>query len=352
MFGFSVYLDAAMNERKREYLQAMQQSGFRAVFTSLQIPEEDAEQKLTRLTELGRECQRLKLMLTVDVSAEALSQLDLSVQHPESLKALGITGIRADDGLNNDELAELSQHIKLILNASTITEADLRAMKLSGAKFSNIQAWHNFYPRPETGISMDFLVKRHNLLSKFGVQDCAFVSGDATLRQPMFKGLPTIEVLRDMAPFSAAMLIMDTGVDNIFIGDPELSPSARQQFSNYLMHDELTLRVKDVDPTVSKWILRQHTNRLDDAEYVFRSAESRSWKLNVAPNHCESRPVGAVILANEQYGRYAGEIDIVKKLLPSDEKMNVVAQVIHADLPLVSRLGPGTIVRLIANDGA
>jgi hypothetical protein len=41
------------------------------------------------------------------------------------------------------------------------------------------------------------------------------------------------------------------------------------------------------------------------------------------------------------YLRYMGEIQLVKHALPADEKVNVVAQVIEKDRPLIQQIKAG-----------
>ena len=53
------------------------------------------------------------------------------------------------------------------------------------------------------------------------------------------------------------------------------------------------------------------------------------------------RPVGALTIDNCDYGRYMGEIQVVKRDLASDPKVNRVGHVIADDLVLLPFIGPG-----------
>jgi hypothetical protein len=48
-----------------------------------------------------------------------------------------------------------------------------------------------------------------------------------------------------------------------------------------------------------------------------------------------------VTIDNEQYLRYQGELQITKVSLPADQRVNKIAQVISADLDLLSLMQPG-----------
>jgi hypothetical protein len=91
-----------------------------------------------------------------------------------------------------------------------------------------------------------------------------------------------------------------------------------------------------------KYVLGAHINRQDEARDVIRSAEARFKKIpNVEPLSVRKRDVGAVTIDNAKYLRYMGEIQIVKRALPADEKVNVVGQVIAEDQALINHIKAG-----------
>ena len=111
---------------------------------------------------------------------------------------------------------------------------------------------------------------------------------------------------------------------------------------------------------------RSYTNRPDPAADVIRAAESRgvTKTLDIKPERNESRliiempkeyatvfagpqhlangkkssllPVGTVLLDNNSYGRYKGELQILNAPQPMDSRSNVIAQVTKEDVPLLS----------------
>jgi len=68
--------------------------------------------------------------------------------------------LRIDDGFTVDEILNLSEKNKIVLNASTVTEEELEYMKLRNAKFFNMLSLHNFYPKRFTGISKKYLLEQ------------------------------------------------------------------------------------------------------------------------------------------------------------------------------------------------
>lgn len=92
----------------------------------------------------------------VDISGEALKRAGFSLEDLTPLKAIGVTGLRMDYHISNQQIADWSHQLKISLNASTITPNDIDELKEAAADFSQIEAWHNYYPRLETGLDKEW----------------------------------------------------------------------------------------------------------------------------------------------------------------------------------------------------
>ena len=99
------------------------------------------------------------MKIMVDISGEALKER-VFFDELEPLIELGVTGLRMDYGITIEQMAHASHKIDIGLNASTITLEEVAELKAHQADFSRLEAWHNYYPRPETGIGTTFLMKR------------------------------------------------------------------------------------------------------------------------------------------------------------------------------------------------
>lgn len=51
---------------------------------------------------------------------------------------------------------------------------------------------------------------------------------------------------------------------------------------------------------------------------------------------------------NDAYGRYRGEIQICRRDLEADHRVNVIGRVIVEDIPLLSLLKPGQSIELLS----
>jgi hypothetical protein len=340
-----VYLNRDLLPDDESSIHHMSRLGFEGIFTSLQIPEDDPASYRKRLWNLMDIAKREKLSLMIDVSGRALETVGLSVNDPSSIKKKGISGLRIDGGLSMKSVAALSHFITIALNASTLSEEDYRALNKYHADFTHIEAWHNYYPRPETGLDSSWLRTRNRWLKEKGMTVAAFAPGDSELRGPIYRTLPTLEAHRYLNPLAAALsLIMHSQTDRVYIGDPHLTKHTQKQFSMYIQDKAILLQGKAVDEKWSSSIFRKHVNRPDPARDVIRSRYSRSVNrmMEITAENTSARNRGTITIDNDQYGRYKGEIQIVKHPLPPDSKVNVIGHISSRDLPLIDFIEQGT----------
>ncbi|WP_086312895.1 hypothetical protein A5821_000458 [Enterococcus sp. 7F3_DIV0205] len=349
MYGISIFLSDDLTDETRLYIQKMSTIGFNGIFTSLHIPEDDVALYAKRLKELGNIAQKYNMRLMVDISGEALKRAGFSFERLEEILAMGVTGLRMDYAISNQEIAEASHYLTIGLNASTISAEDVEELQEFNANFKNFEAWHNYYPRPETGLSSQFFKEKNRWLKDSGFRVFAFVQGNNQLRGPLYKGLPTLEKHRYDNPFSAALDLNENYcVDGVYVGDPRISERTIHQFEDYNCNQMLQLEVSDIGSQYFTNILGKHTNRSDEARDVIRSAEARFKKIaRIEPETVLERKMGSVTIDNIQYGRYMGEIQVTKKDLPGNQQINVAAQVVPEDCSLLKLIKAGRAFNLI-----
>lgn len=339
MLGFSIYLGRSLTADDYNYLITMRNAGFDTVFTSLRL-KNDADEILTRLQELSKWCSNLDLEIIADVSTESLSRIGIDISNVGQIQSLNISGLRLDKDVAMNVAAKLSKSMTIALNASTITENELNQLKDYNAAFDHLIAWHNFYPRPETGLGANWLAKKNQWLKEHDLQITAFIPGDNELRGPIFAGLPTLEKTRGENPLAAMLELKDLGCDHIFVGDVSLKKETIASFINYLKEGAITLHI---DHNLPELMENEWHNRPDVAEKVIRLKEARERQLfKIDLGESKERPKGSITCDNEKYLVYQGEIEITKVDLPADEKVNVLGKVSDYDLPLLPFVGSNT----------
>ncbi len=303
MLGISVYagLDLSLEENIN-YLNEAKKLGIENIFLSLHIPEvnknflEEAEELISAINDLN-------FNLTADISKKYYEKLDLN---------------------------KLSQNkdYRLNLNASTLTESDIKDIVFHGGSLENLEASHNFYPRKETGLAQELLLKKNRILKKYGIEIGAFVASNFKKRPPIKAGLPTLEKHRTLEPYIAAQHLYKLGIDKVYIGD---SRASREELKDFSLIDREVALIPielrgDLNQEEKRLLNLEHKNRHDPGEYMIRSETARKNKQSKIDAHNNSKRFKySVTIDNHLYQRYEGDLQILKKDYPADPKINVVA---------------------------
>lgn len=308
MLGISIYLSEKNIENNKKYIEVAKKNGFHSIFTSLHIPEDDPSTYKTLLQLLGKDAMENGMELMADISAKSLNHLGLDYSNVCELQNWGVTGLRVDYGLNEKQIADLSKKMKIALNASTLTPAFLDELLKCGLQTKNVEAWHNFYPRPETGLATNYLIEKNKWLKTFGISTMAFMPGNDELRGPLFKGLPTLEKHRGINPLLAYLdLTQNCYIDKVLVGDVSIKIETMEALSKTKEFIELRYRPFSKDEDILSTVEQIHTNREDPARDCIRSMESRLYgsfgEKSLKPANTIIRNMGSITIDNELYGR-------------------------------------------------
>lgn len=335
--GYSVYLSTF--PLQQALLEGAAGSGA-AVFLSLHISEEFGAGYTRRAEELCRWLAERQFRIIADVSVKTVEQFG----EPDLVrlaKRLGLWALRIDYGFTADEIAVLARDIPIVLNASTTSPREGRRIADRGGL---VMAMHNFYPRPETGLDDRFLLESTRSLQEAGLEVLGFIPGEGELRGPLHLGLPTLERHRGGSPYAAfAELFLRFGLDGVFLADPGLSPSERGRIERLTRDGVLSIPAV-LNEGYAALYDREFTCRVDSPAWMVRFAESRTYSCfggSVAPAGGGPRPKGAITMDNSLYGRYSGEIQMLRDDFPGDERVNVIGHVDGRCLPLLDCIERG-----------
>lgn len=329
-FGITISMTEKTPEELRKYLSKMKKLGADLVFTTLRLPGADVELFRKNFFGIGAYIQNNFRDFVVDVSPEVFSYLSV-----EEIRACGVTALRIDNGISEKEIVELSEKYRIILNASTIDDAFLENLYHHGYQ-GEIEAWHNYYPRKNTGLDAEFYKERLQFMKERGIRSAAFIAGDAELRGTIFEGLPTLEYHRNCSPFVAYLDMkhhFDT--ETVILGDFGLKDETFEKMEVLFQTGCIQLLTENI---LEENILNMiHHNRVDIAADVVRSNEyRRKNKKQICALNTKERPIGAITIDNEGYNRYMGEMQIVLTDLPEDSRVNVVGNITKEDIALLS----------------
>ncbi|MBY0095804.1 MupG family TIM beta-alpha barrel fold protein [Mesobacillus maritimus] len=336
MIGISFYLNDSLAEER--IIQAGEM-GVKRAFTSLHIPEEsgDLAGRAKKLLQLAKDSG---IEVFADVSYHTPAHLGLDDLF--ALKKLGVTGLRLDDFFDHEHIISLATEFKLAVNASIFFEEDLKKLLNSGLNAEQLIGWHNFYPRAETGLSEAFFTQQNELYKRYNIPISAYIPGAGEKRGPIGEGLPTLEKHRDTDSFLAALELFHSGVDEVYIGDPDHGHGLLEKLMRMASEKTVSLTVEDGFTHGGHYQLRPDLSR-----DVLRFMNTRT-NESVGPKHTVSRPAGSITMDNNNYGRYRGEIQITLRDLPADERVNVIGKLTADDVILLSYLKPGMVIELVS----
>lgn len=354
--GISVFVGMNYSlEENKQFIIKAKKYGYSGVFTSLHIPEANYEKAIEEFKEMASLCRSLEMNIIADISPRAFGYLGADMNNLKVLKDMGIYGVRVDFGFTPEEIASFTRNpygLKVEINASTVSRRFFEELDKFNPDYATLQACHNYYPRLNTGISLETFKKKNEMLKSYGMKISAFIPSLINKRGPIFEGLPTLEIHRFLEPQVSAAELFALGMDAVFFGD-SIPTDKELKTVGSLQEDVIQLRVELFEPCpIERSIIFSdcHVNRPDAAEDVIRSTNSRETlrKEDIINSYNNiERKVGYITIDNKDYLRYCGELQICKKILPMDKRVNVVGKVLEEDLLLLKYIEDETKFRLI-----
>ena len=164
MIGISVFsgLDYTIEENI-EYIDKAYKRGIKYVFTSVHIPNLDRKRVTSEFKVLLEETEKRNMKLMVDISKDFYFEFDWDMY--------SVHALRLDFGFDDEEIVELSKKYNIQLNASTISKEWMERLVSLGLDTKRVTVCHNYYPRNDTGISLELLRERNNF---FKVTKCFY----------------------------------------------------------------------------------------------------------------------------------------------------------------------------------
>ena len=342
--GYSLYLSTFAAQCSA--LRGLADSGA-PVFLSLHISEEFDASFCARAEEACHALADMGYRIIADVSVKTVAQFGCA-DLTELAEKLRLWALRIDYGFSVSEIQAMAEKMPIVLNASTTTVEDARAI---AAKGGCVMAMHNFYPRPETGLDEDYFREITESLRQAGLKVLAFIPGDARKRGPVFEGLPTLEAHRHILPSAAfADLALNYGLEAIFVGDPGISRKEIDRIDRFCREGILSIPC-EIQEDWQYLYDQVFTCRMDSPKRLVRFQESRIYSCQgptTEPANCIPRTRGSLTIDNLRYGRYSGEIMLIRSDLPADDRVNVIGHVLENALLLLDLIGRGrkfTLVR-------
>lgn len=382
VFGVSVYPDIETKEEIYDYLKLASQYGVTRVFSSLFSVEGTKEEVFNYFKELCDMAHEFNIRVSLDVNPEAFDRLGATIEDISIFHEMGCDILRMDMsyGAKKDIfLVKNPYGIQIEFNASMGIVDTIQELVELGADESQILVCHNFYPQRYTGLPWQKFLNVNKEIRKTNVRIGAFIASHAPNSHGVWdatQGLCTVERFRDY-PIDLQYRILEATncVDDIFIGNafateeefksikkcrsfPELPEDSdlRELLNVFLQGKEATTRIvkirlkEDITDTEREVLFKHypHVDFGDSSEWIWRSRSSRVPYKNAdfpcKPVQGDVIPVGSVVIVNDNYKHYAGEVQIVQLPLINDGTRNIVATVDEEEMELVKLIQDMDIV--------
>ena len=384
--GISVYPDLADINEIKTYMKLASSCGADRVFSSMFSVEGTKEEVLDYFRDFITAAHDCGMKVSLDVNPPFLAKLGASFDDISLFHEIGCDILRMDlsYGMEKDlVLCRNPYHIQIQLNASSGIEAELRYLKENGVTDDILLLGHNFYPQRYTGLRWDQFLAVNRSLKKYGYPIDAFIASHAENTHGVWDakdGLPSVERMRDMNCDLAYRIMEHTGVDNIFFGNAFASEEEFEAIRRIRMPErkasdsplyglmkqfglpmpeklkETVLKV-ECDPGITDeemFYLTEvwpQTDFGDSSEWIWRSRAGRF--LNSTHPVPMRKAKGAmfergdIVIVNDSYRHYAGEIQIVRMPVRNDGQRNLLGRLAEGEKDLFELVEDGTFVRFM-----
>ena len=385
--GVSVYPELRPMDEIAAYLAVAARHGYTRVFSSMFSMPGAPEEVLATFAELNRAAHACGMRVSLDVNPTCMARLGASPRDLLVFANIEADILRMDGAYGADDNVAMLQNpygMQIEYNASALQPADIERLLAHGVDRSRILACHNFYPQRYTGFSWQKFVQVNERLGSLGIPIGAFVASHAPQSHGVWDatcGLTTVERLRDAPADLAARVLVAAGTTDVFFGnayatEDELASVAEalrpvephymseehrrsvDMLSSYVgdgVHLDVQHKVR-VEPLYDlsdvEWRILfdyyPHLDMGDSSEWIWRSRGARQFfQEAVIPCRRDARACfepGDVVMVNDNYKHYAGEVQVVLKPLVNDGTRNLVGRIDEQELLLFDVIRDGDVV--------
>lgn len=352
--GLSVYPQKAPLEAHLAYVEKGATLGFTRLFVALLGADLSKAKILADYAPITRRAKELGYDVCCDVSGSILEAVcgkgmfgnyDLSF-----FNEIGVSTLRLDMGLSEIEETFFSKNrygINLEFNMSFPIDHVGGVLK-SGGDPSRIAGCHNYYPHRYTGLSRRFFDECNAVWQPHHLKTSAFISTQSPSKfgpWPVCDGCTTLEMHRDL-PLEVQLkhYVAMNVIDDVLIGDAFASDAELQALAK-VDRQVVSLAIQHLDPSVANSPLWSMTfsRRPDSNEFMIRTLESRFFMAmhDIPPHNTVAIQRGDILLENNDYGQYKGELQIALQPMVNSGRTNVIGHISEIELFLLDEIKPG-----------
>lgn len=384
--GISVYPDLAEINDIKTYMKLASSYGAERVFSSMFSVEGTNEEILDYFRDFITAAHENHLKVSLDVNPPFLAKLGASFDDISLFHEIGCDILRLDISYGKEKdliLCRNPYHIQIQLNASLGIEEELRYLKENGITDDILLLGHNFYPQRYTGLRWNRFLETNRSLIKYGYPIDAFIASHAENTHGVWDardGLPTVERMRDLNCDLAYRIMELSGIDNIFFGNAFASEEEFKSIRMIRMPErkapgsplyglmkqfgmpmpetlkETVLKiecVRDITDEEMFYLTEVYpqTDFGDSSEWIWRSRAGRFLNSTHPVPYRKAEGAmferGDIVIVNDNYKHYAGEIQIVRMPVRNDGQRNLLGRLAEGEKDLFELIEDGSFVRFM-----
>lgn len=348
--GISIYPDKSKLEDDLEYIDLAAKYKVKRIFTNLLgLGGKSKDQIKEEFSARIEKAHEYNIEVIVDVAPYIFEELGISYNDLSFFNEIGADGIRMDesfDGAIEAMMSHNSYGLKLEFNASGSTKQIENILSYKPNK-DKIIASHNFYPQKYTGLGLDYFIKNSQEIKSNDIELSAFISSnsdDAFGPWDVNEGLSTLEEHRGLPIDLQARHLFATGlIDNVTIAN---SYATEEEFESLakIIPGKINFKInKEYQLSEAEETILHYTNHMvrgDISDYMRRSTMTRViYKDSSVPaQNTRNLRRGDIIIVNNEYSRYKGELQIVLKDMENEGSKNVIGRIKDEELFLLNYL--------------
>lgn len=355
--GFSLYPEHHNLQECLDYIDLLARHGASRIFISFLQIEDDISNGLKLYETIIDFAMKKELAIIADISPSFIERAGWKECLLDKCKELGLSGVRLDESLSIDEMVALTHNefgLSIELNMST-DRTLIERLQIAGANFNQIVACHNFYPHEFTGLSRQYFLETSTFYHKKGIQTAVFIHSQTATEGPwsLTDGLPTLEELRHAPLITQVDVMKATGlfdmviISNQFIEEKELHECVERIRDPYLaLFYKPMVELTFIENSI---VHHTHRYRQDVSDYLLRSTETRLiyGQESIVPRLQQLEiKRGMILIDNDEYGRYKGELQIALKSFQLSKRTNCIGELTSWSLLLLDYIQPGQAFRL------